>query len=284
MTAATWRAGANGRCSGERRARRSANNGCGALGRSRGVPWLTTYADLVILLLTFFILLLSMSIKDETRMKKALGSVAGALGRAAYQGGKSGGAGRGDLEALREMVAGIAPPSETEIWKEGERTVMRMNRKILFQPGSTDLLPEASSLLGALGRFLERNGEEVEIRGYTDGMEALDSAPWPGGSWEISTRRARNVYDALRGSGVDAGRMSARGYGDGRPAGEERENGGAIVRSAGVDVLIGRNDSIPSRISARTPGARSPLDYLNYKNFRFRLPFVPRKGRGGDAS
>ncbi len=46
-----------------------------------GAPgWMVTFADLMTLLLTFFVLLLSMSTLDNQRIKLALGSLRGALG------------------------------------------------------------------------------------------------------------------------------------------------------------------------------------------------------------
>ena len=49
--------------------------------QDEGAPgWMVTFADLMTLLLTFFVLLLSMSTLDNQKVKLALGSLRGALG------------------------------------------------------------------------------------------------------------------------------------------------------------------------------------------------------------
>ncbi|RLB14628.1 MAG: flagellar motor protein MotB, partial [Deltaproteobacteria bacterium] len=42
--------------------------------------WLTTYTDLMILLLTFFVLLISISVVDANKQRVALNSLVGAFG------------------------------------------------------------------------------------------------------------------------------------------------------------------------------------------------------------
>ncbi len=46
-----------------------------------GLPgWMATFSDMMTLLLTFFVLLLSMSSMDQKSVKEAIGSLQGALG------------------------------------------------------------------------------------------------------------------------------------------------------------------------------------------------------------
>ena len=46
----------------------------------RGTPWLTTYADMVTLILCFFVLLFSMSIVQMDKFRAVMSSLQGALG------------------------------------------------------------------------------------------------------------------------------------------------------------------------------------------------------------
>ena len=72
----------------------------------KGAPgWMVTFADLMTLLLTFFIMLVAMSTMQEERIKVALGSLRGALG--VLEGGGKTVKGRAELVALRDLHADV---------------------------------------------------------------------------------------------------------------------------------------------------------------------------------
>ena len=82
-----------------------------------GAPaWMVTFADLMTLLLTFFVLLLSMSTLDNQKVKLALGSLRGALG--VLEGGGQPREGRKELSQVPRLAQG-----EMELMTTIERIV-----------------------------------------------------------------------------------------------------------------------------------------------------------------
>ena len=97
---------------------------------------------------------------------------------------------------------------------------------ILFETNS-DRLDELSELLIAeFAEFLSDNSHlKVQIQGHTDNVG--DAAA----NLDLSTRRAKRVTDTLYGYGIDAARLSSKGYGESRPvASNETEQGRAKNR------------------------------------------------------
>ena len=89
-----------------------------------GAPgWMVTFADLMTLLLTFFVLLLSMSTLDSQRVKLALGSLRGALG--VLEGGGQPRDGRREIASMTRIAQG-----ELELMTTLERIVKKENDKV----------------------------------------------------------------------------------------------------------------------------------------------------------
>lgn len=91
----------------------------------------------------------------------------------------------------------------------GEKVVMR---NIFFETDKFDLLPESKSELGKLIGFLMKNATmSIEIGGHTDseGTETHNN--------QLSQNRAKAVYDYLISNGVEAGRLTFKGYGETMP-------------------------------------------------------------------
>lgn len=82
-----------------------------------------------------------------------------------------------------------------------------------FATGSAKLLPAASDTLRTVAAAMKANEKvEVEIGGHTDSVG--DEAKNQG----LSERRAKSVKDFLVSEGVEADRLSTRGYGESQPA------------------------------------------------------------------
>lgn len=191
-----------------------------------GAPsWMVTFADLMTLLLTFFVLLLSMSTLDTQKIKLALGSLRGALG--VVEGGGQPREGRKEMSRLTRIAQG-----ERELMTTIERVVKKQNDKVsndfiqlghkddkvfiaipdslLFAPGSTEVLPTAYPFLDDLAGTLAGGSAVAEFIGHAD-----DSAPsgFYASNWEVSAARALSVLQYVQESGgVEGYRFKASAH------------------------------------------------------------------------
>jgi len=95
-----------------------------------------------------------------------------------------------------------------------------------FSMGSAQLLPEASATLRTVAQAMKASPKvEVEIGGHTD---SVGTAPK---NQRLSERRANSVKQFLVGEGVEAARLTTKGYGESEPvAGNETLAGQANNR------------------------------------------------------
>ena len=83
---------------------------------------------------------------------------------------------------------------------------------LLFDTGKSDLKPGSEDFIGQLAGVLQKNtGLRIEIGGHTDhtGNET--------GNRTLSENRAKAVFNALLSRGVDAARLTWKGYGESEP-------------------------------------------------------------------
>ncbi|WP_461209902.1 OmpA/MotB family protein [Desulfocurvus sp. DL9XJH121] len=198
--------------------------------------WLTTFADLTMLLLVFFVLLYSMSTLDPKKftdsflsVKKALGSKDDQLMTARV---KSEEAAILDtvrmqkqlIEAQRKVFSDV----RTFITRKGvegvvgavldEGTItLRLPGDVLFASGQVELTPQGKHVVKTLKDFLSRSVDQhINIKGYSD-----DVPPGPKSrfrdNWEISSLRAIYVLRYLMELGLDQKRLTATGLADLEP-------------------------------------------------------------------
>lgn len=192
-----------------------------------GAPWMTTYSDLMSLLLTFFILLFSMSNLNADKFASVATSFQSILSGSVNQSIIN------DHDAIIEFTEGYLESQGLynkvsdylEAGNLGENVSVSMNAKgvfvemndaILFEPGSASLKPEGIDLLKELEDLINDFDNELVIEGYTDDVP-MSSPRFPT-NWELSTARAVSVVRHLvEVENVDPSRLSAVGYGEHRP-------------------------------------------------------------------
>jgi len=129
-------------------------------------------------------------------------------------------------------VRAFFAPNEAEIYKEGNRLVIRL-REIRFPVGKEVILPDNYGLLTKVQRAIRTFGEpDVTVEGHTDstGTKTLNE--------HLSQKRAEAVraYFVANGT-LPEERISSVGYGSSRPlASNDTEEGRAINRR--IDVVI----------------------------------------------
>lgn len=191
--------------------------------------WLLTYADLITLLLAFFIVMYSMSQVDAKRFGKMQEALSGVLrgGTVAIKKGDQAGAlpGQGVLNVghLKSIGDAIKQGADkmgddkvvsTELTERG--LVIHVMESALFREGSADLEPRAKAILDLVAEQIQSLPNHARIEGHTDN-KPINTIKYPS-NWELSSARATEVVRYLvDGHGFDPKKVSALGYGEFRP-------------------------------------------------------------------
>lgn len=192
-----------------------------------GGRWLVTFNDMITLILTFFVLILSMSDMDKPSIDQISQSVSEAFGVGGIRKPLvtprtiQPSPDRGQIEAeknpdITRMAIQIAslPGMEAQTTPGGIR--ITMNEKVLFAPDSDVLSENSRELLLALAPVLKASDASITVEGHTDNRPA-EGKQFPS-NWELSTARAVSVVVFLaEKGGIAPERLSAVGYGDTRP-------------------------------------------------------------------
>lgn len=92
---------------------------------------------------------------------------------------------------------------------------------VTFEVNTANLEPASRSVLNEMAAKLKANPTvKVEVAGHTD------SSGEAAYNLDLSQRRAEAVRDYLVGQGVDAGQLTARGYGETRPVADNATRAG----------------------------------------------------------
>lgn len=191
--------------------------------------WLTTYSDLVTLLLAFFVLLFSISEIDAGKFRNIMSS---------FQGGSGVFEGESKLEPLpnpTEEILGIDLDDDLETLKEyleeysekiglgnlisvkmEERgIIVRFMDNVFFDPGSATIKEESFKVLELVSEILNREEfikRQIKVEGHTDTVPVSRTSIYET-NWELSSARATNVLRYLvENTYIDGGRISSSGY------------------------------------------------------------------------
>lgn len=205
-------------------------------GPSGAPPWITSYADMTQLLLTFFVLLFAFSSIDAIKFRQAVISLQGALG--VLTGGpqllnpgelpvpkpptdlRPSGKSEIELEGVMQEFQSflkeqaLANDVHLEITERG--LVVSFMDKVLFDLGQADLRPEARRVLSEVAIILRKIPNDIRIEGHTCDLP-INTPKFPS-NWELSTARACTVLRYfIEAEGLAPDRFAAMGYGEYRP-------------------------------------------------------------------
>src|SRR5688572_15204233 len=113
----------------------------------------------------------------------------------------------------------------------GSKVVLR---NVFFDIGKSDLKPESIAEVENIRELLVRDGHlRVQINGHTDNSGNAIS------NKALSLKRASSVVNYLVQHGIDASRLSAKGYGSDRPivSNDDEEGGRAINRRTEIEII-----------------------------------------------
>lgn len=233
----------------------------------KGAPeWMTTYGDLVTLLMCFFVLLFAFSSIDAQKFEAVMQSFQGSAG--VLSGGKSlseapmvfdampeDKTSRNEvieinkLEELKKKVEEYLEENDMKaqvsVELEAKGLIIRFKDNVLFDPGSATIKTTSMPIIDFLGSLLNSEdliNEEIRVEGHTDNVPNI-SAMYPT-NWELSAGRSTNVVRYfIEEVGLKPSRVSAAGYGEYRPI---DTNSTATGRAANrrVDIVVIKREEV----------------------------------------
>ena len=226
--------------------------------------WLLTYADMITLLMVFFIILYSIATVNPTKfqeMQEAFSSVfnggnftifdtRGAGGAGPLQGltpgqrvesnkgGKN--AGTGGQSFLRNQalssLQNLVKAGKVKVIPTENGFAISLVADITFGSASAALKSDAMPVLQQIADFVGQIPNSVVIEGHTDTIPP-DAVRWPGGNWQLAAERSVAVLQTLEDYGVPTERLSSASYGSTRPVqSNDTEEGRAFNRR--VDIVV----------------------------------------------
>ena len=200
--------------------------------------WLDTYADTITLLMTFFVLLYSMSSIDNQKVKQIskafteimTGSAADSIlqynlydGEVPLVGGETkvnsnvkDSLGQQTYEDIKQFVEENDLSSTVTITKDARGVILQLKDNILFQTGKANLKTDSLPILDKISLLIVTMPNSIIIEGHTDNVP-IKTAEFPS-NWYLSSDRANSVLTYFIDSKKqNPNRFSAMGYGQTRP-------------------------------------------------------------------
>jgi chemotaxis protein MotB len=229
-----------------------------AAAKENGERWLLTYADLITLLMVFFVMLFAMSKTDVQKFNALAASLKRAFNVNVLQGQQpvsispdNGGSSlnvikqqnlqeiQRILDQVRQAIAATPNQISAQATKDG--IAVTISGALLFYNGTNQIKPDGIKLLNSLATYLKGLPNDMRVEGHTDDIP-VQSAQYPT-NWELSAARAVAVVRYLMDTdGLAPKRLSAVGYGQYQPIvpNDSREHREANRRAVLV-ILYGSN-------------------------------------------
>ncbi len=206
-----------------------------------GNAWVVTFADMMTLILVFFILLYTLSELEDEAYRELVTSVQVLDGDgnqiSVIDFAKSRGRDPQPLQVVEDML-GVNPSGQViesikpamvsdlesmvdnidlsdsmEVAFSGDQINIQIDGRLLFPSGKAELKDEARIIFANLGHMFRQYADyRIAIRGHTDDRD-IETVQFPS-NWELSAIRATTVLRFFIQQGIDPERMTATGYAD----------------------------------------------------------------------
>jgi chemotaxis protein MotB len=206
-----------------------------------GATWLDTYADTVTLLMTFFVLLYSMSTLDEAKVRRIssafnevmTGQAADSIlqynlydGEVPLVGGESKVESNEDssvmsnkeqtLEEVKEFVEKSGLSDSITVLPDEKGISLQLKDSILFETGKAELKDNSKVILNQISSLIANLPNNIVVEGHTDNVpirtHEYDS------NWDLSSARATSVIKFFtEEKHLTGSRFSASGCGEYKP-------------------------------------------------------------------
>ncbi|MDG4866899.1 flagellar motor protein MotB [Guyparkeria sp. 1SP6A2] len=263
--------------------------------------WLTTYADMVTLLLTFFVLMLSISVIDVERYKAVAETLRSSFGSMPTEAPAAGTSpvdlapGAADPDSSLEgpppaqLIELEAPPSLSPEADTASRQALEDLRRRQLQE-------RADELRRSLADAIAAGDMEVETTDDTVILRITEKASFPSGSANMQEAFEPVIDRIARELSASEDRIVVTGYTDDVPvrSGRYRSNWDlSAARAVSVLMSLRDEDIEASRLSARGMGENNPIAANDdaagrARNRRVEIALIPEwadaEKPGGDGS
>ena len=218
--------------------------------------WMVTFSDLIMLLLTFFVLLLTMSSLDQKALKELISHLQDSTGVLEFSG-------LGEISSLTNIVEKynasaskiiISHDKLSELSGLDQVTANKLKERlkniealinisdderglsfsfheyIFFKPGTTSIDKAHANILKSIAETIATCTNKILIMGHADSTPIRSKRF--ASNWELSNHRGLAVLDYfLAHTNLEPERFAVGGYGSSRPLKpEERQNNASINR------------------------------------------------------
>lgn len=248
--------------------------------------WLLTYADLITLLMVFFVVMYAISNVDAAKYKALAHSLGEAFSRFAPAQQSSAlspavsdaGASSGilDGQTLEQFASNISEyvqekglQSEVRVRLEERGLAISLVGSVMFDLGRAEIRSEGLQIIDKVADYLANTKNYVSVEGSTDDLP-VNTYMYPT-NWELSVHRAVNVVRYLvEKRGLSPARFIASGYGEFRPLyPNDSEQNRAKNRRVDIVILRPRGEaqgksqgdlaSVPSALTASGNDTGTPV-------------------------
>lgn len=205
--------------------------------------WMVTFADLMTLLLVFFVLLYSISSIEAQKFDSLLSSLAIAFNQhapskntgsteqlksekeveanpatlmpvpIATEQVKKKSEAEMIIEELEQMITKEDLDSLISVYTEDDKIIIRVTGQVIFSSGEVELADSAEPIFNEVISLINRYPDyRIAIIGHTDD-DHIETVRFPS-NWELSAIRATTVLRYFIDEEVNPRRMSATGYSD----------------------------------------------------------------------
>ena len=191
--------------------------------------WLITFTDVMALMLTFFVLLYSMSTPQEEKWEdiaNALTYKRNAFDSTAFNAGsqdvisldKIDKTKALELDYVKVLIASLLKRRNIEdvlLIENAKRLVISLPSELLFVSGRADMGSEGKKVMFELGGILSRVKNRIEVIGHSDPRPITSTGGLYTTNWELSLARAATVSRVLKDVGYERD-MTVRGVSSAR--------------------------------------------------------------------
>jgi chemotaxis protein MotB len=210
-------------------------------GESSENAWVVTFADMMTLILVFFILLYTLSEFEEESFHELISSVSVFDGDGnqvsiidyATRSGRNPeplkvvedmlGMNEAQevienlkpaiVEELESMIDNTDLAESVDLAFDADQINLQIDGRYLFSSGKAVLKDEAKVIFSNLAQLFRQHADyRIGIRGHTDDLD-IETEQFPS-NWELSAVRATTVLRFFINRGIDPERMTATGYAD----------------------------------------------------------------------